>query len=787
MSKMRVAAMLMSVALILSATSCKLNSKKSGQTTVKKDDPWYDSSRFELQFQVGDKEMIDSYEIQYINGKILVPYTCMNTETYVDTTKLNIYDEQGNCQKSLTLSCPDFPNIQMINGMILSEDGKTALFAVSGFRKEFEAFFITFDLETGKGYDAVPILDPDGENLGKTGGIIKFLPAGEFLTIVSIDGTLGTNEQTILNYKDNELVSLVDLRQLGGVRYIDDLSYDPKTGEVVFNVVSNNGDMYTCREDPKSGQLKEKTAWTKDMENQENVIDYQYTSQGDLLRVDSLGNIFKLDREKNTAEKVLDNNWYSPFFADFGTAYAYDVNVLSYTEDTIVIHSYGTSGIPTPGWATTDRITVLKKAQENPHAGKKIIEISAPLSGSFSEYMSRAICEFNNTDPEYQIRVWSKYNEGVKAGRGFKTLDPEQERLYTLVSEIHNSDCPDLVMNLQMKATMQEGTLEDMSGYLDLETQNMLFPNILENAKVDGHLYFIPVLIEVEGLVLNKEKAGTDAHGITFDVYSDYVENAASGMSLYDYPFSKYNNRNAFVLSCIDIKSALEGDPVNFDSEQFRAASQYAKEHFQENAYDSKSDPSAIEERHRAKPDGRYARMANYEDYLRACKKENASYVIVGTPSVNGTGARYRVPESISVPVKSDMKDGARKFVNYLMTGSFITEDVGVFQGICINKNLMQKQLSRHTEYANLKLQDAIDHLFLKSDLEDEGYKFVERSSEEYFFSMMENLSVYCLEDKVIEGIVCDELAPFFAGDRTIDDAIKYINDRVSKYINEMK
>ena len=73
MSKMRVAAVLMSVALILSATSCKLNSKKSGQTTVKKDDPWYDSSRFELQFQVGDKEMIDSYEIQYINGKILVP------------------------------------------------------------------------------------------------------------------------------------------------------------------------------------------------------------------------------------------------------------------------------------------------------------------------------------------------------------------------------------------------------------------------------------------------------------------------------------------------------------------------------------------------------------------------------------------------------------------------------------------------------------------------------------------------------------------------------------------
>ena len=31
-----------------------------------------------------------------------------------------------------------------------------------------------------------------------------------------------------------------------------------------------------------------------------------------------------------------------------------------------------------------------------------------------------------------------------------------------------------------------------------------------------------------------------------------------------------------------------------------------------------------------------------------------------------------------------------------------------------------------------------------------------------------------------------EEIAPYYAGDRSLDDVVRYLNDRVSKYVREM-
>ena len=41
-------------------------------------------------------------------------------------------------------------------------------------------------------------------------------------------------------------------------------------------------------------------------------------------------------------------------------------------------------------------------------------------------------------------------------------------------------------------------------------------------------------------------------------------------------------------------------------------------------------------------------------------------------------------------------------------------------------------------------------------------------------------------EDNEITKIVFEEITPYFAGDRSLDDVIKYLNDRTTKYIREM-
>ena len=43
------------------------------------------------------------------------------------------------------------------------------------------------------------------------------------------------------------------------------------------------------------------------------------------------------------------------------------------------------------------------------------------------------------------------------------------------------------------------------------------------------------------------------------------------------------------------------------------------------------------------------------------------------------------------------------------------------------------------------------------------------------------------MDDKEIKDIINEEMAAFYVGDKSIDDVIRFINDRVDKYISEAK
>jgi hypothetical protein len=54
------------------------------------------------------------------------------------------------------------------------------------------------------------------------------------------------------------------------------------------------------------------------------------------------------------------------------------------------------------------------------------------------------------------------------------------------------------------------------------------------------------------------------------------------------------------------------------------------------------------------------------------------------------------------------------------------------------------------------------------------------------FRESLASISIYYYEDYTIVQFLDEELAPYYAGDRSLDDAINYINDRVTKYVREM-
>ena len=766
-------------------TSCR-KSSKTNTITEKKESPWFDSTRFSLKMDKSDTDMLMSgTSVEYINGKIYSTYATYDLETSDERVKLDVYSEQGKKEKALEMKVKNGSvRVQDIYALLPNKDGKTATAVVGVFTSGFETDFITVDLETGEASGVTPLLDKHGKKLEFVSTVTR---VGDYIAVQSI--VLGTGDTLLYFYEGMDLLCEMDMSTLPGVGSFNAFSYNEKTKKAYANVQLMTGEKYTCEMDLASGKFTNKTLWVTGGENEDALTDYQCTAQGDLLRVDTLGNIFKYNIETNTEEKVLDNSWYSPYFYDFNPEKNDDISVLHFTDDKIVLFFCGGDGFPTARILTENySVMVLTKASSNPNAGKKVIEISAPLDGSFSDYLSQAIVSFNETDPEYYIRIWSKYNEGIKAGRGFAILDPEIERAYTLVRELESDDCPDIVVNMDKKEAMNDKTLIDLGEFVEENVKKGLFDNILEASKVDGKLYFIPVTIEVEGLIVKEDDVGKDKVGMTFEEYDSYVRNKLSGAQPYDYPDSKYYYRNVFLMSCIDIKSAVEGEKVNFDSEQFRKAADYAKANFPEKQYDPDEYIPFAEEELRTKTDGRYVHMTNFADYVKNCGNGQDAFSVIGTPSVSAQGPRFKAQESISVTARSDQKEGCKKFINYLLGGTFIPKDELSFSSICTNKEVMKKEIALLSDYYNEVYDFEMEYgLFDKGQLRTMGYKEATETMQQKFFDMLSTLSVYYMDDVQIKGIINEELAAYYVGDKSMDNVIRFINDRVNKYVSEAK
>ena len=104
------------------------------------------------------------------------------------------------------------------------------------------------------------------------------------------------------------------------------------------------------------------------------------------------------------------------------------------------------------------------------------------------------------------------------------------------------------------------------------------------------------------------------ASGITFEEFDKLIKDQMNGFSPYDYTDSKAYNKRAFILSCIDTKRAIEGDKIEFGTEQFRTAAEYAKANIKyNNVEETPVEYIGSWDRYRGKC--YYTKIADYLDY----------------------------------------------------------------------------------------------------------------------------------------------------------------------------
>lgn len=759
--------------------SCSKGKEKS--IVVKEDDPWYESTRFVLDKDVGTSEFVEgSACICAGDDRLYSLYTVYNNgdneELKRRRTLLDVYDDGGTLLNRVEVNNSGRYEISGILALKADPEGKTletvaSLWAPGG----FVTGMIAIDTETGEVSKPKELTDGSGENIGAS--FVSF--AGEYL-VASV--FTGENAEThILVFKDKKYVSEADLSVVKSIYMVDDFSYDPSSESLCAVAYTRDGAVI-LEIDPSTGKIKSANPFNASDEKV-NLTEYQTTATGELCKIDTLGNVSRLDVKSMTPETVVDTNWYSPYFNDLFA----ETKVLYSGSDRTVILSRRETRYLLMDMEGYETVTVLKKADRNPHAGKKVIELAMPLDSAVSEYLSNAVYEFNKTDNEYLIRVWEKYKTGFSITRFFSDINIDDEKIYAMIQELKGDDAPDLAIGIQQNYAMRDDVFMDLNGFLDPAVMDMQYQNIFEASKIGSKQYFFPVTLEIEGLVTDKSLIKNGAAGITFEDFDRMIEEDLNGISPYDYPASDYYNQCAFLQSCIDTKGAIEGGSVDFGSDQFYASVEYAKDHFQ--YFDLESTPQEFRDNitTRFRCASQYGRFKSFLDYSRACYSSDGCYAIIGTPSVDARGPRFRTPETISVSVTTDVTDGCKKFMNFLFSGAGYSAGNCEFTEIVTNKGILAGSVANITRNFNAKFSSLTEGGIYPASLTGSfGEKKIPESFEDEFLSCMSTVSTYYYEDSVITGFVAEETAPYYAGDRSLDDVVKYINDRTNKYVKEL-
>lgn len=778
--------LVLAVALLLPVfASC--SSVKEGPNIVSKDDPWFETTRFELEKDLEPYDNFCNSAVCVADDKIFDLYCHGNAASGNGVLTLSTYDMKGSLKKSVDISAPGA--IYSLYNAFVDPKGKTitAVTYLNGYK------FLSIDTKSGEILEEKDLLNSEARQAMGDMFLMNVEVAGDYQILV-LDGGLQTITYSMLLFKNTEFVAKLDLSSVNLGLSTCSFSIDESTSSI-YTSGMEFGEFVNLEFDLNTGKLKNKTIQSEIGSDEINFANYKTTAEGDMCNIDSLGNITMIDPDTMTPKSVVETNWYTPvFYSENTEEYWTESNIISCKEDRTIIKDSVSRSYTHLGMSADQHeyIRILNKTRKNPHAGKEIIEIALPLDKGVSEYLSKAITEFNKTDNEYLIRVWNKYDKGFNPFvNSFATFEEDDMKVYEMIQDLKSNEAPDIAIGIQKNYAMRDDIFMDLTGFLDQDIMDKQYSNIIEACRLDGKLYFLPVTLEIEGLITNESLIKDDAVGITFEDFDKMVKEDLNGFSPYDYACTDTYNKSDFILSCIDTKSAIEGDTADFETDQFRAATEYAKNNFE---YDTANDFPAdlMYDYSRSKGQCCYANIDSFISYVLACYNSKDTYKIIGTPSVDASGPRFKAIETVSVSSTTNVENGCRKFLNYLFSGAAFESAECEFKNIVTNKDIMNRNIDIVTEKNNRTydryLEDKKNGI-LTTPPEIElayGDKSATAEMKELFLSSLSSITTYYYEDHAIVTFLSEELAPYYVDQRSIDDVINILNDRVTKYIKEM-
>ncbi|MBQ7780940.1 MAG: extracellular solute-binding protein [Lachnospiraceae bacterium] len=506
--------------------------------------------------------------------------------------------------------------------------------------------------------------------------------------------------------------------------------------------------------------------------------DIAATEKGLLLHNDT--GLYEYDLESKTYEEVL--KWLScdmnPDYVDGVTCMA-DGNYLVYIND----------------WGTGESsLVILKKTDASQVVEKETLTLACL---SQSQYLQSAVVNFNKTNEQYRIEIVD-----YMASIDWSSADAEteyQDAITRFNSDIIAGTAADMFYtgDIDMEMLAVKGAIEDLTPYLEnsqIVDREDLFEKVLDAYTVNGILCGIPSSFTVNTLAGRTSEVGTES-GWTLEEMMEYAK---------EYPDADIlpeANKLAILYYCMlfDFDSWVnwEAGECYFDTPEFKQVLEFANSY--EDAVLSVDDSNSLPIQLRNHEVLLYT-MDLSEPYSWQIAEEifGEEITAIGFPSSSTNGVMVMGNETISISAASDNKEAAWSFIESMLTEEAQADDMfrwGFPIRISTYEELLAEAMEPNYQYdengeialdKNGEPIEVSNYGYGWGDFEMEVYSVSQEEADKTLETINRIDGVFNYNEQLM-AILEEETAPYFEGQKTVDEVADIIQSRVQIYVSESR
>lgn len=703
---------------------------------------------------------------------------------YISTTSLSIVAPDGTEQSNTVLAEDDGSgSSKNVQRMCINDDGSvTLLMNLYNWNEETgessQQYFISDYSADGK-----LIKENDITSIGKSNDGYMYFDT----MLVGSDGTryLSGNNNIYAVDKDGKVLFTIEGEQNNGGNsgsYMNGL-YRTGDGRIVTIENSYSYDNDTYKSTYKAKVIDPvKKGFGDEFALPGSFGTYYNGGQDFDLYISKSNSMCGIDLETGEETTVID--WLK---SGFDTTTMDSATILSDGRILCTSYEYESSG-GGYSWSNSDLVlTILTKVDPSEIPDKKLIKMSVWY---LNYNLKQRIVEFNNTNENYQIEV-TAYNEFTDESGDYMA------GLTKLNNDLIAGNIPDILVldsSMPVDSFISKGLLADLNTFIDKDEtikREDFLPNILDIFTVNGKLYSLSPKFTIETIVAKQSLVG-DIDGWTMADFKAFEE-AHPDIEM----FSKSDmTREGFVRWALaysyDSFVNRETGECHFDTDGFKQILETAKGFPEEIDWNNKEDnywekqEASYREGKTLLLSGYFSNFRNIREYEKA--RLDDSLAFVGFPCENKNGTAIYPDMEFAITSKAKNPDGAWEFVRYFFTEEYqskIEESFPILESAY--PALMEKakekpyyidsETGQKVEYDNTYwIANQEVNIGVNTDEDNQKMmNFIKSVSGKYSY------------DQEIMKIVNEEAAPFYSGQKSVDEVASIIQNRVNTYISESR